>query len=120
LTLGESMVWEIALVIFLLVLSMLTLLLIPTVLQIRSTLSKASAMLETVNKNLPAILQDVNQITTQAAKAGAQIQNAVDDIIYIERKISHYNKRPALEIAAALGALLQTIQRILSIFSRKK
>ena len=114
------MVWEIALVIFLLVLSMLTLLLIPTILQIRSTLSKASTFIDNVNTNLPNILNDVSQITNQAAKAGLQIQNAVDDLVDIERKISHHIKRPAEELAASLGALLKTIQTILSIFSRKK
>ena len=114
------MVWEIALVIFLLVLSMLTLLLIPTVLQLRSTLSKVSSVLETVNKNLPSILQDVNQITNQAAKAGTQIQNAVDDIVDIERRVAHQIKRPVIELAATLGALLKAIQTLLSLFSRKK
>jgi predicted PurR-regulated permease PerM len=114
------MVWEIALVVFLLVLSMLVLLLIPAVLQIRSTLSKVSTLIDGINGNLPKILNDVGQITGQAVKAGAMIQNAVDDLVDIERKISHEIKRPALEIAASLGTLLKTIQTLLSIFSRKK
>jgi ABC-type transporter Mla subunit MlaD len=114
------MVWEIALVVFLLVLSMLTLLLIPVVLQLRTTLSKISALIEGINKNLPNILHDVNQVTTQVAKAGAQIQNAVDDIVDIERKISHRIKRPAADIAATLAALITSIQTILSLFSRKR
>ncbi len=114
------MVWEIALVIFLLVLSMLTLLLIPTVLQVRSTLSKISNLVEGINKNLPNILNDVNQITNQIARTGTQIQNAVDDIVDIERRISHGIKRPAVEIASSLGALIKTLQTILSLFSRKR
>jgi len=114
------MVWEIALVVFLLVLSMLTLLLIPVVLQLRITLSKISALVEGINKNLPNILNDVNQVTTQVAKAGLQIQNAVDDIVDIERRISHGIKRPTVEIAASLGALIKSIQTILSLFSRKR
>jgi uncharacterized protein YoxC len=114
------MVWEIALVIFLLVLSMLALLSIPVVLQLRSTLSKISSLVEGINKNLPNILNDVNQVTNQIAKAGWQIQNAVEDIVDIERRISHGIKRPAAEMASSLGALLKLIQTVLSLFSRRK
>jgi ABC-type transporter Mla subunit MlaD len=114
------MVWEIALVIFLLVLSMFTLLLIPTILQLRTTLSKVSDLIAGINKNLPDILNDVNQVTSQIARAGAQIQNAVDDMVDIERRISHGLKRPAAEVASSIGALIKMIQTILSLFSRRK
>jgi len=47
------MVWEIALVIFLLVLSMLTLMLIPVVLQLRSTLARIASLVEGINRTCP-------------------------------------------------------------------
>jgi predicted PurR-regulated permease PerM len=113
------MVWEVALVVFLLVLSLLVLLLIPTVLQLRTTLSRISTLVENVNKELPKILGDVSLITHQASKATERIQNVVDDIVDIERRISHEIKRPAVEIASMIGGLLKGIQTILSFFSRK-
>jgi ABC-type transporter Mla subunit MlaD len=94
--------------------------LIPMVLQLRTTLSRISSLVEGINKNLPNILNDVNQITNQVARAGTQIQNAVDDIVDIERRISNQLKRPVVEMASSLGALLKIIQTILALFSKKR
>lgn len=114
------MVWEIALVIFLLVLTVLVILLIPTVLQFLHTLKKLSRTLDDVNKELPQILENLEEITDHTSRATRSINGAVDDVIEIQQKISDELKEPALETIATLAGLFRGLQTFLTYFVRKK
>jgi predicted PurR-regulated permease PerM len=111
--------WEYALVIFLLVLTVLVILLIPVVLNLIKTLSRASALIENVNKDLPDILADISEITYQSSRASQRIHDAVDDIASIERKVTHEIKDPLIHAAASIGGFLRALQTFLTFFMKK-
>ena len=114
------MVWEIALVIFLLVLTVLVILLIPVLLNLRKTLIKISTLTENLNKELPDILADISEITYQASLASGKINNAVGDIAEMEKKISSEIKEPLLQVVGTLGGFLKAFQIFATYFLRKK
>jgi uncharacterized protein YoxC len=114
------MVWEVALVIFLLVLTVLIILLIPTVVQFFKTLNKLSRTLDEVNRELPDILENIEEITDHTAQATKKINHTVDTIAEIEQKISDELKEPALEVIATLTGLFKGLQTFLTYFVRSK
>jgi predicted PurR-regulated permease PerM len=113
------MIWEIALVIFLLVLSVLIILLIPAVLNLIKTLARISELVENVNKDLPDILADISEITYQSSRASQRIHDAVDDIAAIERKVTREIKEPLLQAAASMGGFLKALQAFMTFFVKK-
>ena len=113
------MIWEIALVIFLLVLSVLVILLIPAVLNLMKTLARISELLENVNKDLPDILADISEITYQSSRASQRIHDAVDDIAAIERKVAREIKEPLIQAAASMGGFLKALQAFMRFFIKK-
>jgi uncharacterized protein YoxC len=114
------MVWEIALVIFLLVLTALVIILIPTVLNLRNTLKKASKLLENVNGELPDILADVSDITYRANIATEKIDKTVSNITEVEKKISAEIKEPLMEVVGSLGGFLKALQIFFTYFVKKR
>jgi len=112
--------WEYALVIFLLVLTVLVILLIPVVLNLIKTLSQASELIKSVNKDLPDILADISEITYQSSRASQRIHDAVDDIAAIERKVTREIKEPLIQAAASMGGFLKAIQTFLTFFMKKR
>ncbi len=113
------MIWEMALTIFLLILSVLVIMLIPTVLNFNRTLAKLSKTLDTVNKDLPDIMIDVSNLTYNAASSSEKISDTLSDIAELERKISREIKEPLLEAAVTFGGFLQGIQAFLNLLIRK-
>ena len=114
------MVWEIALAFFLLVCSILILYLIPTVFEFRKTLSKITDVADTLQKDLPSILHNINTLSTNASSAGEQLKGAVGNIVEIEQKITNEVKEPLLEAAAAIAGLLKGLQTFLAVLLKKK
>lgn len=114
------MVWEIALVIFLLVSTVLVILLIPMVLQFIKTLKKFSRTLDEINREMPQILENLEEITDHTSRATRSIDGAVGDVIEIQQKISEELKEPALETIATLAGLFKGLQTFLTYFVRKK
>jgi uncharacterized protein YoxC len=112
--------WEQALVIFLLVMTVLVILLIPTVVSLFKTLSKFSKTLDELNKELPAIMQDVADITDNTASATTKLNGAVDDIVEFEQKLSSELKEPALEAVATLVGVLKGLQTFMTFIIKKK
>jgi predicted PurR-regulated permease PerM len=112
--------WEFALVIFLLVLTVLVILLIPVLLNFRKTLIKISTLTDNLNKELPDILADISEITYQASLTSGKINNVVEDIAEIEKKISSDIKEPLLQVVGALGGFLKAFQIFVTYFLRKK
>ena len=114
------MVWEIALVIFLLVLTVLMILLIPVIINLRKTLTKISTLADNLNKELPDILADISEITYQASEVSEKINDTVGDITDIEKKISSEIKEPLLEVVGTLGGFLKALQIFATYFLKKK
>jgi predicted PurR-regulated permease PerM len=114
------MVWEIALAFFLLICSILILYLIPTVFEFRKTLAKITDVAETLQKDLPAILQNLNSLSSHVSTAGEQLKGAVGDIVEIEQKISKEIKEPVFEAVATLAGLLNGMQTFLTVLLKKK
>lgn len=113
------MVVETALVILILVAAVLLILLIPTILELRKSLSRIARLADNLNKELPEILENVNAITKQVNSASHKINYAVDDIVEVERKISHEIKKPVLEAAASIAGFLKGVQSFLNYFMKK-
>jgi len=114
------MVWEIALIILLLVASVFIILLIPTILELRKTLSRITTLANNLNSELPEILTNVTRITEHVNSASDKINYAVDDLVEVEKKITREVKKPALEAAASIAAFLQGIQTFLNYMMQKK
>lgn len=114
------MLWEMALTLLLLVLVVLVILLIPTVLQLRVTLSRISKLAENLNNDLPEILSNVRQISGHTSRAAENLNDVVSDVSDFEKKISKQLKEPAFEAAASLAGLLQGIHTFVTYFVKKK
>ena len=114
------MVWEIALVILLLVLTVLVILLIPTVVQFFRTLKKFSKTLDEINQDLPQIMENLEEITNHASRTTRRIDNAVDDVLDIQQKISDELKEPAIDTIATLAGVFKGLQTFVTYFVKKK
>ena len=106
------MVWEIALVIFLLLLSVLVLLVIPVVLQLSQTLKKVNQSLEAVNKDLPAIVTNVHEVTDTVNLASKKLKDAIYDLAELEHSFSREVKEPLNNIAKGIGMVLNLINKL--------
>ena len=111
--------WEVALVMLLLVLTVLALLLIPTILDLKRALSKISILAENLNHDLPDILHNISRISGQASRAGEKLGDAVEDLVEIERKISKEVKQPLLETAGTIAGILRGAQAFFTYFIKK-
>ena len=111
---------EVALVVLLLVLAVLVLLLIPTVIRLYQALGKLSVTLDEINRDLPEILDNISEIADHSSRVTRKINGLVGDITEFEQKISGEIKKPALELFATLGGLLNGIQTFFTYFIRQK
>ena len=114
------MVWEIALAFFLMVFAILIIYLIPTVFEFRRTLGKLADVAETVQKDLPHILQNLNHISTHITAVSEKLNGVVADIVEIEQQISKEIKAPILEAAATFGGIIKGLQTFMTFFLKKK
>jgi len=114
------MVWEMVLVLLILVLIVFILLLIPAVLELRKTLSKLSNLTDTLNKDLPEILDNIRDISENTNHTTEKLHTFVSDVAEFEKKISNEIKEPALEAAASIAGLLQGIQTFVTYFVKRK
>ena len=114
------MAWEIALIIFLLVSTVFVILLIPSILELRTTLKKISGLAENINKDLPRILENVNKISEHTTNASGKLNNAVGDIVEFEQKISKEIKQPVLDAATTIAAVMRGLQAFLAYFVQKR
>jgi predicted PurR-regulated permease PerM len=112
--------WEAALVLFLVVLTVLVIILIPTVLNFRNTLKRVSKLIENVNKELPDIMADINDITYRTNVASEKIDHIVNDVTNIEKKISAEIKDPLFELIGTLGGFFKAMQIFFTYFVKRK
>lgn len=114
------MVWEIALVIFLLSGTVVLYLLIPFLLRMRETLKHANQTLRILNKDLPDILDNVKEISSSANAASKKITTTVENLAELEKVFSKEIKEPLQNVAKALGMLLQILDKLFNRFKKQK
>jgi uncharacterized protein YoxC len=114
------MVWEQALAILLLVLTVLAILMIPTVVQFYRALNKFNKTLDEINRDLPQIMENIEEITDHTSRASRRIDHAVDDVIDIQQRISDELKEPALDTIATLAGMFKGLQTFVTYFVKKK
>ncbi|MGD9898332.1 MAG: hypothetical protein AB7T22_04305 [Calditrichaceae bacterium] len=110
------MVWEIALVILLLSLTVLVFLLIPTIIQLKQFLKNVNGTLDVVNKDLPEVMSSVSEIAKSLSAASVKVESAVSDLAEIEELVVKEIKVPLQHIAQAISILLQLANKL---FARK-
>jgi uncharacterized protein YoxC len=113
------MLWENALVILLLVLTVLVILLIPTVVQFYRALKKLNSTIDDVNRDLPQIMENLEEITSYTTRATRKINHAVDDVVDVQQKISDELKEPALDAIATLSGLVRGVHTFITYFIKK-
>ena len=101
------MSWEIGFFMISCAVLLLVIFAIPTLLQIRKSARSAEVTLEAVNKELPAILQDLHQITNLTNEVSHNVR------FYVEGKVNrtvHFNLKVMESLAKQSGNLLQYLQ----------
>ncbi len=113
------MIWEIVLTIFFISLIVLIILLIPIVLQFRESLSKLNQTLDTINKDLPQMMNNFTEVSKSLTVATVKIENAVDGFSEIEKMITEQIKVPLKTIANIIATLLKLLTALLGKRKRK-
>ena len=99
------MSWEIATIIFL-AMTVIIVMFVPLIIELRSTLKKVSGLVDNLNKDLPDILANIKKVTEHTTVASDKLNNAVGDIVEFEQKISNQIKQPVLDAATTIAAVL--------------
>jgi predicted PurR-regulated permease PerM len=111
------MIWEIVLTLFFVALIVLVILLIPIVLQFRESLSKLNQTLDTVNKDLPQMMNNFTEVSKSLSVATVKIENAVDGFSELEKIVTEQIKVPLKTIANIISTLLKLLT---TLVGRKK
>ena len=101
------MSWEIGFFMISCAVLLLVIFAIPTLVQIRKSARSAEVTLEAVNRELPAILQDLHQITTLTNEVSHNVR------FYVEGKVNRtvrFNLKVLESLAKQSGNLLQYLQ----------
>jgi len=101
------MSWEIGFFMISCAVLLLVIFAIPTLVQIRKSARSAEVTLEAVNRELPAILQDLHQITTLTNEVSYNVR------FYVEGKVNRtvrFNLKVLESLAKQSGNLLQYLQ----------
>jgi len=101
------MSWEIGFFMVSCAVLLLVIFAIPTLVQIRKSARSAEITLEAVNRELPAILQDLHQITTLTNEVSHNVR------FYVEGKVNRtvrFNLKVLESLAKQSGNLLQYLQ----------
>lgn len=111
------MIWEIVLTLFFVALIVLIILLIPIVLQFRDSLSKLNQTLDTVNKDLPQMMNNFTEVSKSLSVATVKIEKAVDGFSELEKIVTEQIKVPLKTIANIISTLLKLLT---TLVGRKK
>jgi len=101
------MSWEIGFFMISCAVLLLVIFAIPTLVQIRKSARSAEVTLEAVNKELPAILQDLHRITNLTNEVSHNVR------FYVEGKVNrtvHFNLKVMESLAKQSGNVLQYVQ----------
>lgn len=105
----NTMIWEIVLTLFFLALIVLVVMLVPVVMQLRQSLTKFNQAMDTLNKDLPEVMSNVNDISKSLTVTSTKIENAADNFAEIERLITEQIKVPLRTIAQIIASLLKLV-----------
>ena len=100
-------VWETALVLLILSLTILVILLIPTILQFRQSLKKMDKTFDTLNADLPEILTDLKDVGESFGNISRTLENITDDVAELEYTVVKEIKEPLQNVASVVGSILQ-------------
>ncbi|KAA3610418.1 MAG: DUF948 domain-containing protein [Calditrichaeota bacterium] len=111
------MFWEYALGAFFISLIVLVAFLIPVINQFRDSLSKLNQTLDTVNRDLPQLMNNFTEVSKSLTVATEKVEKAVDGFSEIEKMITEQIKVPLKTIANIISTLLKLLT---ALVGRKK
>ena len=114
------MLWEFAFVFFLVALTVLVFLTIPSVLELRTTLKRVNKTLGILNEDLPDILKNVKDVTETVNSATDKLDAAVKNVVEIEQLVSKEIKQPLQNIAQTIATILQIVNKFFHWKASKK
>ncbi len=111
------MFWEYTLALFFIALTILVGFLIPVILQFKDSLSKINQTLDTVNRDLPNMMNNFAEVSKSLTQATVKIESAVDSFSELEKMITEQIKVPLKTIASIISTLLKLLT---TLVGRKK
>lgn len=121
------MIIEISVLIVGVALVALILFLIPSIIQLRKSAKRIEDVSEQLNRQLPSILENVNEITanlndilSSGRRQVNKLGDAVDDIVDFEKKIKHRVEDPLVETLTTIAAITRAVRAFLVIFLNRK
>jgi ABC-type transporter Mla subunit MlaD len=113
-----EVIWPIVLILFFLGLTVLIILLIPVILQVKESLSRLNQALDILNKDLPTVMTNVSDVSKTLNIASVKIEGAVDSFSDLERTINQQIRVPLKTIASIIATLLKILTAMMG--RRKK
>ncbi len=107
-------VWETALILLILSATILVLFLIPVVVQLRHSLKKMDETFDTLNKDLPAILDDLKIMGESFSSVSQRIEDMTEDFAELEETMYKEIKEPLQNIASVISSVLQLGSRLVN------
>jgi len=121
------MIWEVSLLIFSISFLILVAFLLPTVLQVRRTAQRVESVSENLNRYLPGILGNLDEISENVARmmsysrsqmevlgtAVDEVKHMVDDIVHLEKDIKKRIEDPLVETLTTLTAIVKALRSFL-------
>jgi uncharacterized protein YoxC len=121
------MIIEISILVVSIAVLALILFLIPSIIQLRRSAKRIEEVSEQLNQQLPSILKNIDEITTNLngmMSNGRQhvekLGNAVDDIVDFEKRIKHRVEDPLVETLTTIAAITKAVRAFLTIFLDRK
>jgi predicted PurR-regulated permease PerM len=105
-------IWETALVLLILSLTILFILLIPIVFQFKYTLKKMDQTFDTLNADLPELLSDLRDVGASFSNVSQTLENITDDVAELEQTVVTEIKEPLQNVASFIGSVLQFGNRL--------
>lgn len=127
------MLWEISLLIIAIAFLLLVIFAIPSLLQVRRTAKNVEFTSHTLNQNLPGILTNLDEISTNfthtthsvrsqvegLSGAVGKINEMADDVVNFEKTIRQEIETPIMETVGTLNAIIKGVRAFLDTFRTK-
>ena len=105
----------------------LVLFLIPSIIQLRKSAKRFEEVSEELNRRLPKILKNIEEITanlngmmSNGSHYVEKLGDAVDDIVDFEKRIKHRVEDPLIETLTTIAAITKAVRAFLTIFLTRK
>lgn len=127
------MLWEIGVLICSIALLLLAIFAVPAILQIRRTAKNAEITFKTVNQNLPGILTNLDEITTNLTATSQSIHQNIDglkevvhkfhlvadDVVQFERVVREEIEEPILNTIGTFTGIVKGVNAFLEVWRKK-